>query len=178
MNSHHRCAVICRRRRRTSIAKPSTTRGKLIVTIHAMKKLLIGRRGPQSSDASKKTLTARGDHKPRMIDCANPIQRQSAPPYRGRAALLWRVTGATTIFLKRSARAWSSSGRSVSRTPAVARALQTLDASSFARFFMGGFSAWEIELFDLGRAKCLNRPLVPTRAQFAETFGAEKRCLR
>ena len=48
-------------------------------------------------------------------------------------------------------------------------------AGSPARFFMGGFSAWEIELFDPGRTKFANRPLVPTRAQFAEAFGAEKR---
>ncbi len=48
-------------------------------------------------------------------------------------------------------------------------------AGSVARFFMGGFSAWEIELFAPGRTKLPNRPLVPTREQFAATFGADKR---
>ena len=49
-------------------------------------------------------------------------------------------------------------------------------AGSSARFFMGGFSAWEIELFTPGRASpLLDRPLVPTAAQFAATFGADKR---
>lgn len=49
-------------------------------------------------------------------------------------------------------------------------------ADSVARFFMGGFSAWEIELFAPGRTKRpADRPLVPTREQFATTFGADKR---
>jgi hypothetical protein len=49
-------------------------------------------------------------------------------------------------------------------------------AGASARFFMSGFSAWEIELFDPVGATFPNRPLVPTPAAFAETFGAGKRC--
>ena len=49
-------------------------------------------------------------------------------------------------------------------------------AGSPARFFMSGFSAWEIELFDPIGPRSPDRPLVTTPAAFAETFGAGKRC--
>jgi hypothetical protein len=49
-------------------------------------------------------------------------------------------------------------------------------AGSIARFFMGGFSAWEIEFQQPGQTNAINCPLHPTKADFAELFGPGKRC--
>jgi len=49
-------------------------------------------------------------------------------------------------------------------------------AGSLARFFMGGFSAWEVEFSRPRRTNALRRPLHPTRADFARLFGPDKRC--
>ncbi len=48
-------------------------------------------------------------------------------------------------------------------------------ADSTARFFMGGFSAWNIEFFRPAGTAGANRPLVPTAVDFASAFGADKR---
>lgn len=41
-----------------------------------------------------------------------------------------------------------------------------------ARFFMGGYSAWTIDFAYAERHEIADRPLQPTRAMFAELFGA------
>ena len=48
-------------------------------------------------------------------------------------------------------------------------------AGQGARFFMGGFSAWEIE-FAAGDSKATSHPLRPDKSSFAEAFGRDKRC--
>lgn len=50
------------------------------------------------------------------------------------------------------------------------------EAGMVARFFMAGFSAWEIEFTSPQQADVINRPLCPTKADFAKLFGADKRC--
>jgi hypothetical protein len=49
-------------------------------------------------------------------------------------------------------------------------------AGSVARFFMGGFSAWEIEFSRPGRTNTPGLRLHPTKADFARLFGPDKRC--
>lgn len=49
------------------------------------------------------------------------------------------------------------------------------EAESTARFFMAGFSAWTIT-FTAPTSPIINRPLHPTAADFALSFGAGKRC--
>jgi hypothetical protein len=49
-------------------------------------------------------------------------------------------------------------------------------AGAVARFFMGGFSAWEIEFSKPGQTKPVSQPLCPSQADFAELFGRGKRC--
>jgi len=50
------------------------------------------------------------------------------------------------------------------------------EAGGIARFFMAGFSAWSIEFAAPGNGQAINRPLQPTTADFAQLFGAGKRC--
>jgi hypothetical protein len=50
------------------------------------------------------------------------------------------------------------------------------EAGAVGRFFMAGFSAWEIELAGPRRADVIDRPLSPTRADFVRLFGAAQRC--
>jgi hypothetical protein len=49
-------------------------------------------------------------------------------------------------------------------------------AGSVARFFMGGFSAWEIEFLTPSPTRTVARPLRPTRADFTGFFGPHRRC--
>lgn len=49
-------------------------------------------------------------------------------------------------------------------------------AGSVGRFFMGGFSAWEIDISSPARGKATGRPLCPSKADFARLFGRDKRC--
>jgi hypothetical protein len=44
------------------------------------------------------------------------------------------------------------------------------------RFFMGGFSAWDIDFSVPTPRGVLQRPLSPTAADFARLFGAGRRC--
>jgi hypothetical protein len=48
-------------------------------------------------------------------------------------------------------------------------------AGATARFYMAGFSAWEIE-FSRPERCGIRRPLWPTRSDFARAFGATRRC--
>lgn len=49
-------------------------------------------------------------------------------------------------------------------------------AGSVARFFMGGFSAWEIEFQKPGQMNATSHPLHPTKTDFTALFGPGKRC--
>lgn len=49
-------------------------------------------------------------------------------------------------------------------------------AGSVGRFFMGGFSAWEIHFSNPAPAKAGGRPLCPGKADFANLFGRDSRC--
>jgi hypothetical protein len=49
------------------------------------------------------------------------------------------------------------------------------EAGAVARFFMAGFSAWTIAFAESGKGRAINRPLHPTKADFARLFGAGKR---
>jgi hypothetical protein len=48
-------------------------------------------------------------------------------------------------------------------------------AAALARFFMAGFSGWTIE-FSGGLARRIERPLSPTKQDFANLFGPARRC--
>ena len=50
------------------------------------------------------------------------------------------------------------------------------EAGAVARFFMAGFSAWSIEFARYPNGQAINRPLHPTKADFAGLYGAGKRC--
>lgn len=50
------------------------------------------------------------------------------------------------------------------------------EAGAVARFLMAGFSAWSIEFARPANNRRIDRPLHPTKADFAELFGAGKRC--
>lgn len=50
------------------------------------------------------------------------------------------------------------------------------NAGSVARFFMAGFSAWEVEFLAPARARTIARPLCPGPADFARLFGPNKHC--
>jgi hypothetical protein len=49
-------------------------------------------------------------------------------------------------------------------------------AAGRARFFMAGFSAWEIEFSEPRQPPSAPRPLTPSAPDFARLFGAERRC--
>lgn len=50
------------------------------------------------------------------------------------------------------------------------------EAGAIGRFFMAGFSAWEIELSRPVGGGSTGRPLAPTRQEFARLFGSDRRC--
>lgn len=50
------------------------------------------------------------------------------------------------------------------------------EAGAVARFFMAGFSAWEITFSRPMGGRAANRPLTPTKQAFAELFGHDRRC--
>jgi len=50
------------------------------------------------------------------------------------------------------------------------------EAASTARFFMAGFSGWEIVFAGPTARGTTNRPLACTKQGFAEMFGADRRC--
>ncbi len=50
------------------------------------------------------------------------------------------------------------------------------EAGATARFFMAGFSGWEIEFARATVRHETNRPLTCTKQGFAEMFGADRRC--
>lgn len=50
------------------------------------------------------------------------------------------------------------------------------EAGAIGRFFMAGFSAWEIELSNPEPRGTPNRPLRPTKADFSRAFGPARRC--
>ncbi len=49
-------------------------------------------------------------------------------------------------------------------------------AGAIARFFMAGFSAWEIEFSPPARHRMTSHPLCPTKADFSRAFGLARRC--
>lgn len=51
-----------------------------------------------------------------------------------------------------------------------------MEAGALARFFMAGFSAWSIEFGRSGNNQAINRRFHPGKADFAQLFGAGKRC--
>lgn len=50
------------------------------------------------------------------------------------------------------------------------------EVGSVGRFFMAGYSAWEIEFTQAAGRSLENRPLTCTAQQFATLFGADRRC--
>lgn len=50
------------------------------------------------------------------------------------------------------------------------------EAGAVARFFMAGFSAWEIGFSRPAGGRVADRPLKPTKQMFAELFGPDRRC--
>jgi hypothetical protein len=50
------------------------------------------------------------------------------------------------------------------------------DVATTARFFMAGFSGWEIEFARPAGRRPTNRPLTCTKQGFIEMFGADRRC--
>jgi hypothetical protein len=50
------------------------------------------------------------------------------------------------------------------------------EAGAAGRFFMAGFSAWEIELSRPAAERPTGRLLAPTRQEFARLFGSDRRC--
>ncbi|MCA0248471.1 MAG: hypothetical protein LCH93_17795 [Proteobacteria bacterium] len=50
------------------------------------------------------------------------------------------------------------------------------EVATAARFFMAGFSGWEIEFASPAASGTTNRPLTCTKQDFAEMFGADRRC--
>ncbi len=50
------------------------------------------------------------------------------------------------------------------------------EVGSVGRFFMAGYSTWEIELTQAAGRSLENRPLTCTAQQFATVFGADRRC--
>lgn len=50
------------------------------------------------------------------------------------------------------------------------------EVGGVCRFFMAGYSAWEIEFTQAAGRPLANRPLICTAQQFATLFGADRRC--
>lgn len=49
-------------------------------------------------------------------------------------------------------------------------------SGAVGRFFMAGFSAWEVEFSRPVAGRTIGRPLAPTQQDFARLFGSDRRC--